>query len=50
MSRADKLVEKACRNPGSLTFAELVPLAGLLGFQQVRQLLDYARTRGWLDD
>lgn len=81
MSRANKLVEKACSNPGSLTFAELVRLAGLFGFHQVRQrgshrifkraghpyfnfqesggmakvaqvrqLLDYARTQGWLDD
>lgn len=50
MSRADKLVDKACRNPGSLAFTELVRLAGLFGFQQVWQLLDYARTQGWLDD
>lgn len=50
MSRTGRLRDKACRNPGSLTFAELVRLASLFGFQQVRQLLDYARTQGWLDD
>ncbi|MBK7672984.1 MAG: type II toxin-antitoxin system HicA family toxin [bacterium] len=37
MSRADKLIERACRHPGSLTFGELVRLAGLFGFHQVRQ-------------
>lgn len=81
MSRTEKLVEKAGRNPGSLTFSELVRLADMFGFHQVRQrgshrifkrpghpyfnfqesggmakvaqvrqLLDYARTQGWLDD
>ncbi len=41
MSRNDKLLEKACREPGTLTFAELVRLAGLFGC---------ARARGWLED
>ena len=37
MSRNDKLIEKACVHPGSLTFEELVRLAGLFGFRQCRQ-------------
>jgi hypothetical protein len=37
MSRAEKLVHKACANSGSLTFGELVRLVGLFGYHQVRQ-------------
>lgn len=50
MSRAGRLRDNPGRNPGSLTFTELVRLASLFGFHQVRQLLDYARTQGWLED
>ncbi len=37
MSRNDKLIEKACAHPGSLSFEELVRLAALFDFHQCRQ-------------
>jgi hypothetical protein len=37
LTRRDKLIHKALDNPGGLTFAELVRLAGYFGYRQVRK-------------